>query len=160
MTSVDERGISGRWIVGAGLAVAVIVTIAAVVLGPPLREQVRQEQQPRTLREPVASGTHLGDVWEAVARYDGSANCVELRFRGEVLDRACDAGPRRTQTSLPDDGPVVAYGVAAEEVTSVEVPLDDGSVVTAPAVGGDLGFPVSFWALELPDGNGLAGPGG
>lgn len=153
MDTTSERTISGRSLVVWGLAVAVVVTAISIVFGPGLREQVRQEQGPRTLREPVATGTYEGQVWEAVGRFDGTANCVELRYLGDVLGRACDAGePPQTTTALADDGPQVAYGIAAEDAAQVTLTLDDGATVTAPVRAGELGFPVGFWAAELPPG--------
>lgn len=148
----SEPTVSGRKLVTIGLAVTAVVIAAGLIWGPSLREQVRQETGPRTLREPVASGTYEGQVWEAVGRYDGTGNCVELRYKDQVVDRACDIGPTQAQSKLPPEGPVVVYGVAAEEQTSVTLVLDDGTEVEAPAVAGDLGFPVSFWATALPDG--------
>lgn len=153
MDTPRERTVSGRALVVGGLLVAALVTGASIVFGPALREDVRQEQSPRTLREPIATGTHGGDVWEAIGRYDGTANCVELRFRTRVLGRACDAGeePLRT-TTLPDGGPAIAYGIAAETATETTLELDDGSTVSTPVRAGDLGFPVGFWAVQLPPG--------
>lgn len=147
-----EPTVSGRKLVTIGLAVTAVVIAASLVFGPSLREQVRQETAPRTLREPVASGTYDGQVWEAVGRYDGTGNCVELRFADQVVDRACDIGPAQGQSQLPPDGPVVVYGVAAEDQTRVTLVLDDGTELAAPAVAGELGFPVSFWAVALPPG--------
>lgn len=152
MDSPGGRTVSGRALVVVAVLLVSGVVSAGVLLGPQLREDVRQEQQPRTLREPVAAGEHGGQAWEAVGRYDGEANCVELRYLGEVLGRACDTGPTLTQTRIPPDGPVVAYGVVDETQTSVSLTLDDGAVVQAPAEAGDLGFPVSFWAAQLPAG--------
>lgn len=152
MVATGERSVSGRALVVSGLVVAALITAAAVVLGPPLREDVRQEERPRTLREPVAAGEHGGETWEAVARYDGTANCVELRYRGEVLGRACDVGPTEASTTLPADGPTIAYGVADETAARTEVVLSDGSTARTDVVAGDLGFPVGFWALQLPPG--------
>lgn len=140
-----------------GLIVTALVVAGGVVLGPPLREDVRQTDVPRTLREPVAAGQHDGQVWEAVGRYDGAANCVELRFGGETLHRACDAGDRVASRQLPPDGPAIAYGVAPDDQTDVTVVLDDGEEITTATVAGDLGFPVSFWAVELPVGRRLRG---
>ena len=156
METVGERSVSGRTLVIAALVVMAAVTATSVVFGPGLREQVRQEQRPRTLREPIASGTHEGQIWEAVGHYDGTANCVELRYRGDVLGKACDAGPRVTATALPSGGPTIAYGVAPESATQHDVRLDDGTSVTTSVTAGDLGFPVGFWAVELPPGATLA----
>ena len=152
MSTPSERTISGRMLVVVGLIVAAVVTLASIVWGPALREEVRQEDSPRTLREPIASGEYQGQVWEAVGRFNGQANCVELRYRGAVVDSACDDQPQSKQTQLPPEGPVIAYGVAAEDRSSVTVTLDDDTSVQAPAVAGELGFPVSFWAVELPPG--------
>ncbi len=153
MDTTRERTVSGRGLVIVGLVVALLVTGASIVFGPGLREDVRQEQSPRTLREPIASGTHQGDAWEAVGRYDGEANCVELRFRSDVLGRACDTGdPNQRTTQLPGDGPTVAYGVASEDATRITLKLDDGTSVTAPVVAGELGFPVGFYGVNLPEG--------
>lgn len=153
----NERSVSGRKLVVGALIVIVAVTAVSVVFGPALRERVRDEQRPRTLRDPVASGQHEGQVWEAVGRYDGEANCVELRYAGETLDRACDAGaPRMTATTLPDGGPTVAYGVAPDGTDDFDVPLAGGDDLTVPVAAGDLGFPVGFWAVVLPSGETLA----
>ena len=152
---VRERTISGTTLVVAALVVTVAVTGISLLLGPALREDVRQVTSPRTLREPVATGSYGGRTWEAVGRYDGSANCVELRLDGQVLERACDAGDRMLSTAISPDGPIVAYGVAPETQTAVTVTLDDQSEVSVPTAAGDLGFPVSFWAVELPPGRRL-----
>ena len=152
MESVQERSVSGAALVVGSLLVIFVIVGAGMVFGPALRQDVRQTQVPRTLREPVASGRYDGQVWEAIGRFDGTANCVELRFRGETLDRACDVGDRVVNGQIPPDGPIVAYGVAPEDQAVVAVTLDDGSLVEAPTAAGDLGFPVSFWAVELPEG--------
>lgn len=152
MSQRQESTVSGRVLVIVGVVVAVMTVVASFAWGPGLREEVRQSTQPRTLREPIASGRHDGQIWEAVGRYDGEANCIELRFRSEVLDRACDRANPLQQTPLPADGPVVAYGVAGERQPSVTVTLDDGTSLQTPTRAGDLGFPVSFWGLELPPG--------
>lgn len=158
MDTTAERTVSGRTLVVVGLVVAVLVTAASLIWGPGLREDVRQEQDPRTLREPVATGLHAGQPWEAVGRYDGTSNCVELRYLAEILDRACDTGPTQLATSLPDGGPTIAYGVAPEEESTFAVRLADGEELSAPVVAGELGFPVGFWAVELPAGAELAEP--
>lgn len=150
MDTTAERTVSGRAIVAGGLVVVAIVTAIGVLFGPGLREQVRQEQRPRTLREPIASGTAGGQVWEAVGRYDGTANCVELRHGGEVVDRACDTGPQLQTTTL--DGVTVVYGVAPESTPDKNLLLDNGQTLVTPVVAGELGFPVGFWAVELPEG--------
>lgn len=160
MDITGERSVSGRALVITGLVVVAIVTAVGAVFGPGLRQQVLQEDRPRTLREPVAAGEHNGQVWEVVGRYDGAANCAQLRFDGEDLDRACDTGaPAVTATTLPDGGPTIAYGIAAEDASEHTVVLNDGEEISAPVVAGDLGFPVGFWAVELPDGAGLADEG-
>lgn len=159
MDTTGERSISGRALVVGALVIVLIITAAAVIFGPALRDAVRQEQHPRTLREPIAAGQHDGQVWEAVGHFDGTANCVELRFRGDVLDRACDTGTADVAaTALPDGGPTVAYGIAAEDAAQQQVELDSGEVITTPVVAGDLGFPVGFWAVKLPEGAALAEP--
>ena len=153
----NERSVSGRKLVTVALVVIVLVTAASAVFGPALRDRVRDEQRPRTLREPIATGEHQGQVWEAVGRFDGEANCVELRYAGEVLDRACDAGaPRMRATKLADGGPTVAYGVAPDGAEDYDVPLAGGDTVNVPVAAGDLGFPVGFWATLLPEGTSLA----
>ena len=139
----------------AGLVVTVLVVLSALVLGPALREDVRQLDAPRTLREPIASGEYDGGVWEAVGRYDGSANCVELRYEAETLHRACDVGDQAATRRIGADGPTIAYGVVPEEQPSVTVTLDDGQELVTPAVAGELGFPVGFWAVELPPGRSM-----
>lgn len=148
----DERTISGRALVVAGLAVVVVVVLVSVVAGPSLRDAVLQEQSPRTLREPIAAGTHEGRTWEAVGRFDGHANCVELRYSGAVLDRACDRGAGSRVTQLPGGGPSVAYGVADDTWARVRLDLEDGREVVAEVRAGELGFPVGFWAAQLPAG--------
>ena len=155
METAVERTISGRALVGFALLVTVLVVLGGLFLGPPLREDVRQLDVPRTLREPIASGQHQGEVWEAVGRYDGAANCVELRYGSETLHRACDVGDRVASRDLGDGGPTIAYGVAPETQSTVTVLLDDGERLEAPTVAGDLGFPVSFWAVELPEGRAM-----
>ena len=155
METAAERTISGRTLVAVALGVTVVVVLAGVLLGPPLREDVLQLDVPRTLREPIAAGQHDGRAWEAVGRYDGSANCVELRYGSRTLHRACDTGDRAASRQLAADGPTVAYGVAPETQTSVTVTLDDGSDIVTPAAAGDLGFPVAFWAVELPPGRAM-----
>lgn len=159
MDTSRERTVSGRGLVLWALVVAIAVTGASVVFGPALREDVRQEQSPRTLREPIATGAFNGAVWEAVGRYDGTANCVELRFTADVLGRACDVGeqPQRT-TRLPDGGPTIAYGIAPETATRHTVHLDNDTTVSAPVKAGELGFPVGFWAVELPAGTAAVPP--
>jgi hypothetical protein len=155
METTAARTISGRTLVTLGLLVAALVVLGGVLLGPPLREDVLQLDVPRTLREPIASGRYQGQVWEAVGRYDGTANCVELRYRSSTLHRACDVGDRVASRRVGPGGPTIAYGVAPETQSSVTVTLDDGSQITTPAVAGDLGFPVAFWAVELPPGRAL-----
>lgn len=155
MDTTSERTVAGRTLVVVGLIVALVVTAASILFGPALRDQVRQEQAPRTLREPVATGLHQGQPWEAVGRFDGVANCVQLRYLSKILDQACDTGPRQLVTTLPDDGPTIAYGVAPETERSHRVALDNGDVVEAPVTAGDLGFPVGFWATEIPAGTTL-----
>ncbi len=153
---------SGRaLIIGAGLLVGVLVLIQAL-FGPSLVNQVRQEQRPRTLREPIAAGEAAGQPWEAVARFDGIANCVELRYRDTALDSACtpagqgEDGVGQVQTTtVPEGGPTVVYGTAGEGLPSVEVRLDDGTTLRTPVQAGDLGFPVGFWAVPVPDGAGV-----
>ncbi|HVM18406.1 MAG TPA: hypothetical protein VM307_00435 [Egibacteraceae bacterium] len=157
MTAGADRTVSGRALVIAAAAVVVAVTAASQIFGPDLREQVLQEQQPRTLREPIATGRHDGQVWEAIARFDGTANCVELRYRAEVLDRACDTGPPRQTTRIPAGGPAVVYGTADEDADHVVLQLADGQQLDVPVRAGELGFPVGFWATELPAGAELAG---
>lgn len=152
MEPTRERTVSGRALVVAGLVVTLLVTAASLLFGPGLREEVRQEQRPRTLREPVAAGEHAGQAWEAVGRYDGTANCVELRYEAQVLGRACDAGDPQRATELPDGGPTIAYGVAPEDQSVYALPLDNGEELSVPVQAGELGFPVGFWATELPDG--------
>jgi hypothetical protein len=150
-----ERTFSGTLLVVIGLVFTVLVVGTGLVFGPSLRDQVRQETRPRTLREPIAEGrTRNGESWEAVARYDGTDNCVELRLGDDVLDRACDepgGEPVRdiTVTQVPD-GPAVGYGVADEGVPAVNVVLEAGTTITVPVKAGELGFPVGFWAAELP----------
>ena len=157
----SERSVSGRKLVVGALIVIVAVTAVSVIFGPALRERVRDEQRPRTLREPVATGEHQGQVWEAVGRYDGEANCVELRYAGETLDRACDTGaPTMTATTLPNGGPTVAYGVAPDGTDDFDVPLGSGEDLNVPVAAGDLGFPVGFWAVQLPSGETLADDAG
>lgn len=158
MDIAPERTVSGRLLIVVGLTVTALVTAASVVWGPGLRDQVRQEQSPRTLREPIATGSYAGGVWEAVGRFDGRANCVELRLGSDILDRACDQGPAVKSTALPDGGPTVAYGVAPEDATQIDVPLTNGEQVTAEVVAGELGFPVSFWAVEIPAGTKAVSP--
>ncbi|MDP9406187.1 MAG: hypothetical protein M3O86_06240 [Actinomycetota bacterium] len=158
MEAVGERSVSGRALIVVSLVVVALFMGAGVVLGPGLREQVRQETRPRTLREPIATGTVAGATWEAVARFDGAANCVELRLRAEVLGRACDAGaPAFTTTRLTDGGPGVAYGVTDEAARRVALDLDSGARLTAPVRAGELGFPVGFWATTLPAGATVVG---
>ena len=157
MEATTERSVSGRRLVLVSLAVIAAVLAAGIVLGPSLRQQVLQEERPRTLREPIATGQHDGQVWEAVGRFDGTANCVELRFRGDVLDRACDAGAPQTQvTTLPDDGPTVVYGIAPETADEHAVALDNGEEMAVPVRAGELGFPVGFWAALVPEGRTVA----
>lgn len=158
MDTTAERTVSGRTLVIVGLVVAVLVTAASLIFGPGLRDEVRQTTAPRTLREPVATGLHAGQPWEAVGRYDGTANCVELRYLAEILDRACDTGPVQQATRLAEGGPTIAYGVAPEEDSTFVVQLSGGEQISAPVVAGDLGFPVGFWAVELPAGAQLAEP--
>lgn len=155
MPTVAERTISGRALVIGAIVLTVLVVLGGVFLGPPLREDVRQLDVPRTLREPVATGQHQGQVWEAVARYDGAANCVELRYGSETLHSACDVGDPVAARQIPPNGPTVAYGVAPETQPSVTVTMDNGTQVVAPTTAGDLGFPVGFWAVELPPGRSL-----
>ncbi|MPZ73402.1 MAG: hypothetical protein GEU74_09250 [Nitriliruptorales bacterium] len=150
MDSTAERTVSGRGLIIVGLVVIAAVTVAGVVLGPGLREQVRQEQRPRTLREPVAAGSYAGHPWEAIGHYDGTKNCVELRYRGVELGQACDTGPPVQSTRVGADGPVVAYGTAPETSSEMAVSLDNGELVRAPVKAGDLGFPVGLWAAEIP----------
>lgn len=158
MDAANERTLSGRALVVASLLVVAGIVGAGVVLGPGLREDVLQETGPRTLREPIATGTVAGATWEAVARFDGEANCVELRLDAEVLDRACDAGaPPFATTLLPDGGPRVAYGVADEDARAVALQLDSGEQLTPAVRAGELGFPVGFWATALPPGARLVG---
>lgn len=156
-----ERSVSGRKLVLGALIVVVLVTAVSVVFGPALRDRVRDEQRPRTLREPIAAGQHEGQVWEAVGRYDGEANCVELRYAGQTLDRACDTGAQRmVATTLPNGGPTVAYGVAPDNTEDFDVPLEGGEELNVPVAAGDLGFPVGFWAVLLPSGETLADDAG
>src|SRR5688572_19544718 len=154
MDATAERTVSGRALVVAGLIVAVLTTAVAVVFGPALRDAVRQEQSPRTLREPVAIGSAGGTAWEAVGRFDGTANCVELRANNEILDRACDTGPTVQTTEL--GGRTIAYGVAAEDATEKALALDNGDEITVAVHAGELGFPVGFWAVQLPEARTLA----
>ena len=153
MDSTAERTVSGRWMIVWLLALVTVVTAAAVALGPGLRERVLQEERPRTLREPIATGMYDGHPWEAGGRYDGTANCVELRYRSDVLGRACDTGPALQTTRVGSDGPTVAYGTAAETATRMRLTLDDGRTVDAAVGAGDLGFPVGLWAAEVPAGS-------
>lgn len=161
MTTTTERTISGNWLVIVGLVVTTVFVFGSTVLGPVLREDVQQLTSPRTLREPIETGeTAAGQTWEAVAHFDGKANCLELRYGGKILDRACDdtdAGkPVRdiTATHVPD-GPVVAYGLAAEGVESVDVVIEAGTTISVPVKAAELGFPVGFWATALPEGESL-----
>ena len=143
---------SGRTLVIASLAFVAVIIAVSALFGPQLREAVLQEQRPRTLREPIATGLHDGQPWEAIGHFDGVSNCVELQYRAKTLGRACDGDDRVTVTTLPQDGPTVAYGVAAEDWAGVTLTLDDGEDVAAAAKAGELGFPVSFWATEIPAG--------
>ena len=153
METTSERSVSGRALVIAGLLFALVITATGVMLGPGLREKVRQDESPRTLREPIAAGIHAGEPWEAIGRFDGTANCVELRYLSDVLDRACDAGSEPIQvTDLPDGGPTVAYGIAPEDEDTFTLDLDTGEQIDVPVRAGELGFPVGFWATELPAG--------
>ena len=153
----DERSVSGRKLVVGAMIAVVLVTAVSVVFGPALRDRVRDEQRPRTLRDPIATGEHGGQVWEAVGRFDGQVNCVELRYAGEVLDRACDKdAPRMTATPIPNGGPTVVYGVAPDNTEDFDVPLEGGGAFNVPVAAGDLGFPVGFWATLLPEGETLA----
>ena len=158
MDTTAERTVSGRTLVVVGLVVTVLVTAASLIFGPGLRDEVRQTTAPRTLREPIATGLHAGRPWEAVGRYDGSANCVELRYLAEILDRACDTGPVQNATTLADNGPTIAYGIAPEDASTFDVELTGGESISAPVIAGELGFPVGFWAVELPEGAELAQP--
>jgi hypothetical protein len=160
MNTPRERTVSGRSLVIGALVVTAAVTAAALVFGPGLRDKVLQEQRPRTLREPIATGTYDGEVWEAVGRFDGTANCVELRYVGKVLDRACDSGPHQVVTQLPSDGPTIVYGVAPEDRETMAVPLEGADDLSLPVQAGELGFPVGFWAGEVPAGAALAGDTG
>jgi hypothetical protein len=152
MDSTAERTVSGRSLITWLMALVVAMTGAALVLGPGLRERVLQEERPRTLREPIATGMYDGHPWEATGHFDGSANCVELRYRAEVLGSACDTGPEVTTSRVGADGPTVAYGIAPETATRVAVDLDNGDAVRAAVKAGDLGFPVGLWAVEVPEG--------
>ena len=161
MAEAAERTVSGRTLVaGAGVLLAILLLIE-VLFGPTLVDQVRQEQRPRTLREPVAAGEVAGQPWEAVGRFDGTANCVELRYGEAVLDRACTPGGQgedgvgAVMTTTVPEGPTVVYGTAGEDLPAVEVRLDDGTTLQARVQAGDLGFPVGFWALPVPDGAGV-----
>ena len=155
--SGPERSVSGRKLVVVALVAILLVTAFSVLFGPALRDQVRNEQRPRTLRDPVASGTYQGETWEAVGHFDGTANCVELRYDGEMLDRACDTHAQPvTATPLPSGGPTVAYGIAPEDAQMYDVQLDNGEQISVPVTAGDLGFPVGFWAVQLPEGVGLS----
>jgi hypothetical protein len=58
-------------------------------------------------------------------------------------------------TTVPEGGPTVVYGTAGEDLPAVEVRLDDGTTLQARVQAGDLGFPVGFWALPVPDGAGV-----
>ena len=156
-----ERSVSGRTLVVVALVVILLVTAFSAIFGPALREQVRNEQRPRTLREPIASGEYNGQIWEAVGHFDGTANCVELRYLGKVLDRACDTGAQPVlATALAGSGPTVAYGIAPEDADTYEVQLDNGDEISVPVMAGDLGFPVGFWAVQLPAGTALADDAG
>ncbi len=157
MESPEGRTLSGRALVVVGVAAAVVFGVGGAAVAPALQERVRQEQHPRTLREPIDSGTLDGQVWEAVARFDGSDNCVELRYRAEVVERACAAADTGEPlqgvrgVALGDDL-VVLIGVAAESVGEVVVEPTAGAPVTAPVRADELGFPVGFFATELPAG--------
>ena len=153
MEAPAPRSVSGRTLVIGSLAFVAVVIAVSVLFGPQLREAVLQEQRPRTLREPIATGLHEGQPWEAIGHYDGTANCVELRFRAKTLGKACDGDDRVSVTTLPDGGPTVAFGVADETWTQVTLTLDDGEDLVTQAKAGELGFPVSFWAAEIPQGS-------
>ena len=152
MEAPAERSVSGRTLVIASLAFVAVIIAVSALFGPELRDAVLQEQRPRTLREPIATGIHGGQPWEAIGHFDGTANCVELQYRAKTLGRACDGDNRETVTTLPQGGPTVTYGVAAEDWTRITLTLDDGQTVAAAAKAGELGFPVSFWATEIPAG--------
>ena len=151
MDTTTERTVSGRALIVVSLIVIAVIIAVGLIFGPTLRDEVRQTQVPRTLREPIATGTWGGEVWEAVGRFDGEANCVELRFRGKVHAKACDTGPRAMVAEVPGQGRV-AMGVAPEERQEVTVRLVGADDVSVPVVAGDLGFPVGFWAVEVPAG--------
>ena len=157
MSTTSDPTFSGSKLVVIGLTFCLLVVGTGLVFGPTLRDEVRQETRPRTLREPIAEGRNAtGDAWEAVGRYDGDANCVELRLGDELLDRACDEPgdePVRDITvTLVPNGPAVGYGVADENIRAVNVVLEAGTTITVPVKAGELGFPVGFWATPLPDG--------
>lgn len=156
MSPRRERSVSGRALVVAGLALVALLLLATAVFGPMLQRQVRQETRPRTLREPIADGRVAGETWEAVARFDGNANCVELRLGSAVVDRACGAvaggAVQDTQVTTLEGDATVAYGVAAEDVAAVRLQLAGGGRLSAPVKAAELGFPVGFWAVELGSG--------
>ncbi|MGH3665311.1 MAG: hypothetical protein ACRDU8_04350, partial [Egibacteraceae bacterium] len=126
MVSTRERTLSGRALVIGGAVVMLAFLVVALTMGPGLRQDVLQETHPRTLREPIATGEAARGTWEAVVRYDGTANCVEVRYLEQVFDRACDTaggeGPLLDAGSatLPGSKPIV-YGVAAEDVAEVRL---------------------------------------
>lgn len=155
MPIVPERNVSGRFFVGIFIALAVVLGGAAM-FARPFQEAVLQETRPRTLREPIGEGAG----WQAIGRFDGEANCVELRVGERLLDRACTppnrpVGDREvdaTKVTRVPDGTVVAYGTASEQLGAVNVVLEAGTTITVPVKAGELGFPVGFWAVALPDG--------
>ncbi len=157
MAAVEARTVSGRTVVVWGLALTAVVVIGGAVAGPPLRDRVRQEQRPRTLREPIATGTLAGSVWEAVVHFDGADNCVELRYREQVVDRSCaepDAGRplQDVRIASPGEGVQVVMGVTAETVPRVRVEPRGARAIELAVEAADLGFPVGFFATELPAG--------
>jgi hypothetical protein len=106
----------------------------------------------------VAAAVNLNGSWTLIEYMSGNSICYAFAPGSGSITGVCGAGALG-EANLPDSGatfgttPGFVFGPAVAEVATVEVELDDGSVVTAKTVTNavtNLRTPMRFYIVELP----------
>lgn len=150
------RSFSGTAFVVACALAAVAFVAFLVLVSPVLLARTQAAAPP-----PAPQQVGAGQQWTATAvEADPDEACLELRGRRAEPARLC-TGPRGEAVraaGVVRAGPArVAYGIVDARTTTVRLDFGPaGSARAAPAYV-DFGFPLGFFAVELPAGADLAG---